>query len=206
MPLNIPNDIVADADVDAAPLQANFNAIESHVNTEVIARNGSVAMTAGLSLTAPTADAHAVRRTDLWKRAGEAAYDETGNGTQNNFNVSTGLGRQVTDISAPFTADATVKYKVTFCIPWLELVSGAGWARVAVSKDGGATALAEVGRYFHADSNTDPVYVIRRLAAGVLSGATTLTAWVKSDTGQTLQLIADVPAQRPYILVEPLGV
>jgi hypothetical protein len=51
--LNIPNDILNDTDADAAPLQQNFDVVESYVNTEVVTRDGSVAMVAPLLLPGP---------------------------------------------------------------------------------------------------------------------------------------------------------
>lgn len=48
--LNIPNAVTNGTVADATDIQQNFDAIESHVNTEVINRDGSVAMTGELLL------------------------------------------------------------------------------------------------------------------------------------------------------------
>jgi microcystin-dependent protein len=55
VPLVIPNDLVNLQPADASELQANFTAIETYINSELIARDGSIAMTNGLLLPgAPT--------------------------------------------------------------------------------------------------------------------------------------------------------
>ena len=48
--LTIPNAITADDDIEAAPLAENFAAIASQVNTELVNRDGTIAMTAELQL------------------------------------------------------------------------------------------------------------------------------------------------------------
>jgi microcystin-dependent protein len=50
---------------DGANLEANFTAIETHVNTEMINRDGSVAMTGALTLVAPSSASHAARKQDV---------------------------------------------------------------------------------------------------------------------------------------------
>lgn len=50
MALNIPNDIEVDTNADAVELQQNFDAIQNHVNIELINRQGTVAMTSPLLL------------------------------------------------------------------------------------------------------------------------------------------------------------
>ncbi len=55
--LNIPNALTNGSTADAVEVQQNFDAIETHTNTEMINRDGSVAMTAQLLLSgAPTSD------------------------------------------------------------------------------------------------------------------------------------------------------
>ena len=55
--LNIPNALTNGSTADATEVQQNFDAIETHTNTEMINRDGSVAMTAQLLLSgAPTSD------------------------------------------------------------------------------------------------------------------------------------------------------
>lgn len=48
--LNVPNSITNGTTADATDVQQNFDAIEAHVNTEVVNRDGSVAMTGELLL------------------------------------------------------------------------------------------------------------------------------------------------------------
>lgn len=48
--LNVPNSITNGTVADATDVQQNFDAIESHVNAEVINRDGSIAMTGELLL------------------------------------------------------------------------------------------------------------------------------------------------------------
>lgn len=48
--LNVPNAITNGTIADATDVQQNFDAIESHVNTEVVNRDGSIAMTGELLL------------------------------------------------------------------------------------------------------------------------------------------------------------
>lgn len=48
--LNVPNTVVNGTIADATDVQGNFDAIESHVNTEMVNRDGSVAMTGELLL------------------------------------------------------------------------------------------------------------------------------------------------------------
>lgn len=48
--LNIPNSITNGTVADATDVQQNFDAIETHVNTEVVNRDGSIAMTGELLL------------------------------------------------------------------------------------------------------------------------------------------------------------
>ena len=55
--LNIPNELTNGSTADATEVQQNFDSIETHTNTEMINRDGSVAMTAQLLLSgAPTSD------------------------------------------------------------------------------------------------------------------------------------------------------
>lgn len=48
--LTIPNSITTDSNIEAAPLAENFSAIAAHANTELVNREGTVAMTAELQL------------------------------------------------------------------------------------------------------------------------------------------------------------
>lgn len=59
MTANIPNDLANDTSADAVPLQQNLAYIEHYLNTEVITRDGAVAMTGPLTLAgAPTQAMH----------------------------------------------------------------------------------------------------------------------------------------------------
>ncbi len=61
--LNIPNSIDDATAIDAVEHQENYDAIESFVNTEVVHRDGAVAMTGNLTLAgAPSADLHAATK------------------------------------------------------------------------------------------------------------------------------------------------
>jgi hypothetical protein len=62
--LAIPNSIANAQALDATPVDQNFDEIQSHVNTELINRDGTVAMTGQLSLGAgdPVADGDAARK------------------------------------------------------------------------------------------------------------------------------------------------
>lgn len=55
MTVNLPNDILNDTDADAVQVQQNFQVLESYVNTELVDRNGSVAMLNPLLLPGPPA-------------------------------------------------------------------------------------------------------------------------------------------------------
>jgi microcystin-dependent protein len=59
--LSLPNDIINDTTADASPVQQNYSVIEQYINSEVINRDGSVAMNAPLLLVGdPTQPLHAV--------------------------------------------------------------------------------------------------------------------------------------------------
>lgn len=61
--LAIPNTIANGNLADGAELEANFGAIETHVNSELVNRDGSITMTSPLTLSgAPSADNHAARK------------------------------------------------------------------------------------------------------------------------------------------------
>lgn len=60
MSLNLPNAIAPGQSMDPRPIQANFDAIESAINDDLIHRDGSRSMTAALTLSGnPTAGLHA---------------------------------------------------------------------------------------------------------------------------------------------------
>lgn len=63
--LSIPNSLANGQAGDASKVKANFDAVASHVNTEMINRDGSVAMAQPLSLVAPVSASHAARLTDV---------------------------------------------------------------------------------------------------------------------------------------------
>jgi len=93
MALILPNDFVNGTPHDASKVQENMDAIESHVNTELIRRDGGVAMTGQLSLVGdPVADNDAMRKkyfTDRLK--GPTAYTPVLQGSVGNPNLgSTG--------------------------------------------------------------------------------------------------------------------
>lgn len=61
--LNVPNTIANGDALDATPLQANLDAIETYVNGEVIVRDGVKAMTGPLTLSgSPTVGSHAASK------------------------------------------------------------------------------------------------------------------------------------------------
>ena len=61
--LNVPNTLSNGSTADASAVQQNFDAIETHVNTELLNRDGSVAMTGQLGLVGdPTSDDAAARK------------------------------------------------------------------------------------------------------------------------------------------------
>ena len=61
--LNLPNTIEPLTSMDPRPIQANFQAIETHANDDVVHRDGSRSMTGALTLPGPpTADAHAATK------------------------------------------------------------------------------------------------------------------------------------------------
>lgn len=63
MTLILPNEIVNDTPADAIPVDTNYKTIEQYVNTNLVDRNGSVAMTGQLTLVGdPLSDNHAVRK------------------------------------------------------------------------------------------------------------------------------------------------
>ena len=66
---NLPNlnQIVNDTAANAVPVNENFTTIKTHLDTEMINRDGSVAMTQPLLLSAiaPTDENHAVRLRDI---------------------------------------------------------------------------------------------------------------------------------------------
>lgn len=63
MSLILPNDIINDTPADAVPVDTNYKAIAQYVNTNLIDRDGSVAMTGQLTLVGgPIQDNHAVRK------------------------------------------------------------------------------------------------------------------------------------------------
>lgn len=53
MPLILPNDIINGELADAVPVEENYNLIQGYINSEVINRDGGVAMTAPLLLSGP---------------------------------------------------------------------------------------------------------------------------------------------------------
>jgi microcystin-dependent protein len=61
--LILPNDILNNTPADAAPVEENYNYIQQYVNTNVILRDGSVAMTGQLTLVGdPVSDDDAARK------------------------------------------------------------------------------------------------------------------------------------------------
>ena len=63
MTLILPNDILNDTPADAAPVEENYNYIQQYINTNVVLRDGSVAMTGQLTLVGdPIDDDDAVRK------------------------------------------------------------------------------------------------------------------------------------------------
>jgi microcystin-dependent protein len=68
--LNIPNTITAGQPGEAAKVQQNFDAIETFANTDLINRDGSVAMQQPLTVVTPTTATHAASKgyvDGLWK-------------------------------------------------------------------------------------------------------------------------------------------
>lgn len=63
--LAVPNTIANGIAADGANVEANFTSIETFANTEVVHRDGAVAMTAPLSLVAPVSASHAARKQDV---------------------------------------------------------------------------------------------------------------------------------------------
>lgn len=63
MTLIIPNEIINDTPADAVPVDTNYKKIQQYINTEVIVRNGSVAMQGQLTLVGdPVKDDDAARK------------------------------------------------------------------------------------------------------------------------------------------------
>ena len=63
MAISLPNTIENDSPADAAEVQQNFTALQAHVNTNLIDRNGSVAMNQPLTLFGdPTQPNHAANK------------------------------------------------------------------------------------------------------------------------------------------------
>jgi hypothetical protein len=61
--LNVPNSIANGDALDATPVQANFDAIETHINDSLVHRDGSRAMSAALTLAgAPSSTNHAATK------------------------------------------------------------------------------------------------------------------------------------------------
>lgn len=60
--LNVPNTLSNGSTADASDVQQNFDAIESHVNTELVNRDGSIAMTGELLLSGDPSSANGATR------------------------------------------------------------------------------------------------------------------------------------------------
>lgn len=92
MPLILPNDLSNGQVIDAAPVQANFETIETHVNSELINRDGSVAFTQPQVGVTPTLSTHLVTKQYVDDRLqGPVAYTPALQGSSGNPNIgSTG--------------------------------------------------------------------------------------------------------------------
>jgi hypothetical protein len=103
--MNIPNSITNGTVADATDVQQNFDHIESHVNTEVVNRDGSIAMTGELLLPSnPTSNLAAATKSYVDLEVGSEATTRA--------NADTALDTRVTalegtDIVVTLTGDVT---------------------------------------------------------------------------------------------------
>ena len=129
MPLTLPNTIRNGIPVDGNNLEANFDAIEDFVNGEVVNVDGSVAMTAPLTLSGdPTNNNHAARKAYVDAQATAVMptrrFTRTTNQAVNNttyyvvFESQTGDTIPFTLASSTLTCTADGLYVITTEADW----------------------------------------------------------------------------------------
>lgn len=114
--LNVPNSITNGTTADATDVQQNFDAIETHVNTEVVNRDGSIAMTGELLLPSnPTSNLAAATKSYVDLEVGNeesARITAVSSEATTRANADTALDTRVTalegtDIDITLTGDVT---------------------------------------------------------------------------------------------------
>jgi hypothetical protein len=199
--LSIPNNIANEQALDATPVDQNFDAIATHVNAELVNRDGTIAMTGQLSLGAgdPVADGDAARKAyvDTFSK-GEVGYAQV---VANLSAVAATATSDLTGLSVTFTAVAGRRYKATAWVAVDPAVGISETADVVLSIREGTTELSSNGRAITnvAAQTMDVLYVSNASIAGSKTWKVSLQTSVGTVT-------PTASATRPaFILVEDIG-
>jgi hypothetical protein len=228
--LNIPNALTNGSTADAVEVQQNFDAIETHTNTEMINRDGSVAMTAQLLLSgAPTSDLGAATKAyadgvlttntvqtsfiqddavTLAKLASEVfAFLPKGVVAHTSRTTNQGLGTTPTTLmSLTFTAEADRCYKIStyvhYDLAWPG--SASQWQyRTKFEIDGVQVQFADLQVFAESVAATE---YIEYLASGLSAGSHTLVCygWV-AGAGATSGTAFGSSTQPMQLSIEDIG-
>ena len=146
MAISLPNTIENDSPADGAELQQNFTALQSHINTNLLDRSGSVAMTGPLTLEGdPTQPNHAVNKEYVdgtlvvWNPVFTGLVK--GSGTQTAHYLKAGRQCMVT-YRFIFGAGSTCLTHVTFTLPFEAMGYGFNGSGYVFSPGSGAWPIS----------------------------------------------------------------
>lgn len=202
----IADDAVTTDKINAAAVTATELASDAVTTAKILAANVTTAKIADANVTTGKLADEAVTtaKIDSAARRGEVAYKEKEDGNQTNITTST----VITDVNPSFTADSTVKYKVTVEVPHIDLVPGVD-ETVAFALWGATNGGADDAyRTFHQEVSTGGLtgaHFERRFDAGDLVGATDFYIRIAPVGGNRIDVLADQTYNRPSILVEAIG-
>ena len=120
--LNVPNNLTNGTTADATDVQQNFDAVESHVNTELVNRDGSIAMTGELLLPSnPTSNLGAATKSYVDTQVGNeesARITAVSSEATTRASADTALDNRVTalegtDIAVTLTGNVTGSGTIT---------------------------------------------------------------------------------------------
>ena len=228
--LNIPNELTNGSTADATEVQQNFDSIETHTNTEMINRDGSVAMTAQLLLSgAPTSDLGAATKayadgvlttdtvetafiqddavtlaklaTEVFTSLPKGVVEHTSRETDQVLSTS-----PTTLMSLTFTAEADRCYKISTFVHYdLGYPSSATQWQYRTKFEIDGTQVQTSGQQVFEDSVAITEY-IEFLASGLSAGSHTLvcSAWV-AGSGATSGQAFGSSTQPMQLSVEDIG-
>lgn len=140
--LNVPNSLSNGSTADASAVQQNFDAIESHVNTELVNRDGSVGMTGDLLLPGDPGSAGAAAR-KAYVDAGDSALSTRVSALEGK-DIAVTLTGDVTG-SATITNLGDVSIATTVAANSVELGSDTTGTFVGSVAAGGGISVATTG-------------------------------------------------------------